>query len=386
MHQTWEFATAARIVFGRGAAREAAGIVAALGRRALVVTGATPARAEWLVEGLEAAGVTTKLIYVEGEPDAEFVHTSAAYARRKAIDVVAAVGGGSAMDAGKAIAALAANDGDIFEYLEVVGQGRALSAAPLPCVAVPTTAGTGSEVTRNAVVTVARQRVKVSLRSPLMLPRVALVDPALTDSLPPDLTAFTGLDALTQNLEPFLSPRATPLTDGICREGLVRGARALRRAWADGTDTDARDDLAVASLCGGLALANAGLGAVHGLAGPIGGLCAAPHGAVCAALLAPCAAANLGALRARAPGHPALARMHEAAALLTARPDATADDLVDWLGALAEDLRIPRLSRWGLTGADVAAIVDQAGRSSSMKGNPIVLTAAEIEAAMAGAV
>jgi alcohol dehydrogenase class IV len=382
MQIAWEFATAARIVFGRGAAHGAAGIVAAFGRRALVVTGSTPARAEWLVDGLETAGVATTLIYVEGEPDAEFVHTSAAYARRKAIDVVAAVGGGAALDAGKAIAALATNDGDIFEYLEVVGQGRALSAAPLPCVALPTTAGTGSEVTRNAVVTVPRHHVKVSLRSPLMLPRVAIVDPALTDSLPPALTAFTGLDALTQNLEPYLSPRATPLTDAVCREGLLRGARALRRAWADGADTAARDDMAVASLCGGLALANAGLGAVHGLAGPIGGLCAAPHGAVCAALLAPCVAANLAALRSRAPDHPALNRMRDAAVWLTGRPGAMPDDLVEWLGRLAADLGIPRLSHWGVTGAEVAAVVDQAGRSSSMKGNPVALTPGELTAVL----
>lgn len=371
----WEFATAGRIVFGRGAARGAIDIVRGFGIRALVVTGTTPARAEWLVDAL---GPETRLIYVDGEPDIAFARDGAAFARRRGADVVVALGGGSALDAGKAIAALATNDGDLFDYLEVVGRGQPLTVAPLPFVAIPTTAGTGSEVTRNAVLAVPERRVKVSLRSPLMLPRVAVIDPELTYDLPPALTAYTGLDALTQNLEPFLSPRATPLTDGICREGLVRAARSLRAAWQDGRNAAAREDMAVASLCGGLALANAGLGAVHGLAGPIGGMFHAPHGAVCAALLAKVTETNLAAMASRDAQNPALERATEAARLLTGRGNATVRDGVEWLAALTADLRVPGLAAWGISDADVPAIVEQAAQSSSMKGNPIGLTAEEL--------
>ncbi len=381
----WEFATAGRIVFGPGVARDAAAMAVACGTRVLVVTGATSGRAEWLVAGLNAAGASPSVIAVAGEPDVRTVADGAAFAVREATEVVVAVGGGSAIDAGKAIAALATNGGDVFDYLEVVGGGRPLQAAPLPFIAIPTTAGTGSEVTRNAVVAVPDQRVKVSLRSTLMLPRAAIVDPELTYSLPPQVTAFTGLDALTQNIEPFLSPRATPLTDAICREGIRRAARSLRAAVRDGQHAAAREDMAVASLCGGLALANAGLGAVHGLAGPLGGMFAAPHGALCAALVAPVLSANVAALASREPRHPALSRVGDLARWLGGRRVANPMDTVDWLAALTAELAIPRLSAWGVHPAHIPTIVEQAARSSSMKGNPIALTAEELASIVANA-
>ena len=302
----WQFATAGQILFGRGAAADAAAIVAGFGSRVLVVTGATPGRAAWLIDGLAARGCDCATLQVGGEPDLTLVREGAEAARRERIEVVVGIGGGSALDTAKAVAALATNDGDPLDYLEVVGRGQPLGAAPLPCVAIPTTAGTGSEVTRNAVLAVPDRRVKVSLRDPRMLPRAAIVDPELTYELPPDLTAHTGLDALTQLIEPFLSVRATPLVDALCRDGIGRAARSLRAACANGRDAAAREDMALASLFGGLALANAGLGAVHGLAGPIGGMFPAPHGAVCAALLPHVMAANLSALRARAPASEAL--------------------------------------------------------------------------------
>ena len=378
----WEFATATRILFGRGTAAEAASIAASLGRRALVVSGSTPTRAEWLVDALAAVNLEPRLIYVDGEPTVTFAADAAAFARRTSVGVVVAVGGGSALDAGKAIAALATNTGDVFDYLEVVGRGMALGTAPLPFVAIPTTAGTGSEVTKNAVLAVPERRVKVSLRSPLMLPRAAIIDPELTRTLPPAATAFTGLDALTQNIEPFLSQRATPLTDALCRDGIGRVARSLHRAWTDGEDLDAREDMAVASLCGGLALANAGLGAVHGLAGPIGGMFSAPHGAVCAALLPQVFRINLSALAARAPAHRALARATEVARLLTGREDATTDEGVEWLAGMVPTLGVPTLAAWGVTAADLPAIIDQATRSSSMAANPVTLTPDELAAAL----
>ncbi len=381
----WEFATAGRISFGRGVARDAAATVAAFGTRVLVVTGATPARAEWLVTGLAALGASPSVIVAAGEPDVQFVADKARSAVREAVQVVAAVGGGSAIDAGKAIAALATNAGHIFDYLEVVGRGRPLKVPPLPFIAIPTTAGTGSEVTRNAVLAVPEHRVKVSLRSPLMLPRVAIIDPELTYPLPSRATAFTGLDALTQNIEPFLSPRATPLTDAICREGILRAARSLRIAVRDGQDAEAREDMAMASLCGGLALANAGLGAIHGLAGPLGGMFASPHGALCAALLAPVLAANVAALASREPRHAALSRVSDLARWLTGRHDARAADAIEWLATLTAELAIPRLSAWGVRAADIPTIVEQAARSSSMKGNSIELTADEIASIVARA-
>jgi alcohol dehydrogenase class IV len=374
----WQFATAGQILFGRGAATDAAAIVSGFGSRVFVITGATPRRAAWLIDELPGRGCACATLRVAGEPNLTLVREGADTVRRERIDVVVGVGGGSALDAAKAIAALATNGGDPLDYLEVVGRGQPLRAAPLPCVAIPTTAGTGSEVTRNAVLTVPDRRVKVSLRDARMLPRAAIVDPDLTLDLPPNLTAQTGLDALTQLIEPFLSVRATPLVDALCRDGISRAARSLHAACLNGGDAAAREDMALASLFGGLALANAGLGAVHGLAGPIGGMFSAPHGAVCAALLPHVLAANLDALHARAPASQTLPRMDELARLLTGRTSASPDEGVAWLADLVRDLAIPPLSAWGIAPADLTEIVRQAQRSSSMQGNPVALTADEL--------
>ncbi|MEP0843728.1 MAG: iron-containing alcohol dehydrogenase, partial [Phycisphaerae bacterium] len=264
----------------------------------LIVTGRSPDRATRLVELLRP-NAECALVSIDGEPTVRMIEEGVKRARAGGRGLVIGIGGGSAIDAAKAIAAMAANEGELLDYLEVIGKGRALSRPPLPCVAIPTTAGTGAEVTRNAVLGSPAHRVKVSLRHPLMLPKLAVVDPDLTDGLPPSLTAFTGLDALTQLIEPFVSVKATPLTDALCREGIERAARALPRVYRDGGDAAAREEMCLASLLGGLALANAGLGAVHGLAGPIGGMFPAPHGAVCAALLPHATAINIRALRER---------------------------------------------------------------------------------------
>jgi alcohol dehydrogenase class IV len=380
-----EFATSGRILFGRGTVAETPSIVAALGRRTLVVTGADSARAADLERALASAGADLSTFAVRGEPDVATAVSGASLARRSHIEVVVALGGGSAIDAGKAIAALAANEGDPLDYLEVVGRGTPLLRQPLPFIAIPTTAGTGSEVTRNAVLAVPERRVKVSLRSPRLLPTVAIVDPDLTMGLPADLTAQTGLDALTQVIEPYVSTRATPFTDGFCREGVTRVARSLRVACRDGFDASAREDMAFASLCGGLALANAGLGVVHGLAGPIGGMFPAPHGAVCAALLPLGIAANLMALRTRMPEHPAIGRYADIAAWLTGDTAASPEAVVEWATRLVEDLAIPKLSSWGVESADLPAIAEQAERSSSMKGNPVGLTRDELVGILAAA-
>ena len=265
-----------------------------------------------------------------------------------------------------------------FDYLEVIGHGRALTQPGAPFVAIPTTAGTGSEVTRNAVLASPEHKFKVSLRSPLMLAKVALVDTELTYDLPPALTASTGLDALTQLIEPYTSCRANPMTDALCVEGIRRAARSLRVAFRDGHNSQAREDMCIASLFGGLALANAGLGAVHGFAAPIGGMFPAPHGAVCAALLPHVMAMNLRALRSRASNNDSLCRYDEVARLVTGDASAKADDGVRWADELVRDLRVPRLAAYGIGPMHVNELVSKAAQASSMKANPIVLTAEEL--------
>ncbi len=273
------------------------------------------------------------------------VQAATAAARAARPDVVVALGGGSVLDTGKAVAALLTNEGDLLDYLEVVGKGRPLRKAAAPCIAVPTTAGTGAEVTYNAVLGVPDQHVKVSIRSPLMLPRWAIVDPLLTHSMSPELTASTGLDALTQLIEAFVSNKANPLTDGVCREGLQRAGRSLRRAFQDGRDANAREDMSLASLFSGMALANAKLGAVHGFAGPLGGQTLAPHGVICGKLLPVVCQANVRALQARAADSPALARFDEVGRILTGRSTARASDAVTWIEELVHHSRSARLAQ-----------------------------------------
>jgi alcohol dehydrogenase class IV len=208
---------------------------------------------------------------------------------------------------------------------------------------------------------------------------LALIDPELTHSLPPDITAATGLDALTQVLEPYVSCRANPLTDSICSEGMRRAARSLRKAYANGNDAAAREDMAVVSLLGGLALANAGLGAVHGFAGPFGGMFPAPHGAVCASLLPHVMTVNVDALKKRAPDCPALQRYDEVGRILTGHQAASAQDGVSWMKDVCADLNVPLLSTYGICDRDVPDLIDKASAASSMKGNPIELTRTEME-------
>jgi alcohol dehydrogenase class IV len=348
----FEFASPTRILFGEKRLREAGELVASMGSRALVVEGSSN-RAAPLVELLRARGIATTALLVSGEPTTSLVECGIERARTERCDVVVALGGGSVIDSGKAVAALLTNAEPLRNYLEVVGEGRPLTKRSAPFIAIPTTAGTGAEVTRNAVLMVEEARVKVSLRSPLMLPAVALIDPELTYTLPPAVTASTGLDALTQCIEPFVGPHANPLTDAVAREGMRRAAGGLRRAYAEGSDVEARRDMAVASLCGGLALANAKLGAVHGFAAPLGGMFPIPHGVACARLLAPIVEANVRALEARAPGSPALERYAEIARVLTGDVKARTEDGIGWLEELVEAMPIPRLASYGVAEDDI---------------------------------
>jgi alcohol dehydrogenase class IV len=355
----FEFATAQRIIFGRGVIRELPDLCRSFGQRTLLVTGSRPQ--QW--EGrLSCVGVHS----IHGEPTVEDIQNGVALAKQHSADVIVAIGGGSVVDAGKAIAAMSTQPGDLMRYIEVVGAGQPLEVSPLPYIAVPTTAGTGAEATRNAVIASTEHRVKASLRHVSMLPRIALIDPELAADVPPSVTAASGMDALTQCLEAFVCSRAQPMTDALCLDGIQRAIRSLDRALQNGHDLDAREDMALCALNSGIALANAGLGAVHGFAAPIGGMFHAPHGAVCAALLAPVWEANSQRMQDRT-------KFAQIDAML-------GGDAVSYLHSLTARLHIPKLSQWGIQDTDLDEIAHKAAAASSMKANPVSLTHAELVA------
>lgn len=379
----FEFATAHRIVFGPGVSKQLPHFAPRYGTRILLVPGYAGDEVEQLYTDLLNAGVQVYRFPVEDEPTVATIQDGVSFAIANRCDMVIAIGGGSALDSGKAISGLMQNPGSLTDYLEVVGKGLSLTQPAAPFIAIPTTAGTGSEVTRNAVLSAEvpgkpNESVKVSLRSEYLLPSLAIVDPQLTLSLPPRLTASTGMDALTQVIEPYLCNKANPLTDGICREGMARVARSIRTAFHHGDDLEARTDMSVASLCGGLALANAKLGAVHGFAAPIGGMFKAPHGAICARLLPVVMEMNLKGLMDRQPGNPVIQRFDEVARILTGSQQATGGDGVAWLNDLGVELGIPGLTHYGVVESDLSRIVNQASLASSMQGNPVQLTHPEL--------
>ena len=376
---SFELSVPEKIVFGNGSLARLQQLVAGYGDSALIVYGGNPDRARSVQDLLTKAGAGTHLYSVPGEPTTNDVVEGAGEAKAGKVNFVIGIGGGSPIDAAKAISGLATNSGDILDYLEVIGRGNPLTKPSLPCVAIPTTAGTGAEVTKNAVIASLEHQVKVSLRSPFLLPRVALVDPELTCSLPTKVTVATGLDALTQLIEPFVSIRANPVTDGLCREGIPRVARSLFKAAQNGKDAQAREEMALASLFGGLALANSGLGAVHGFAGPIGGMFNAPHGLVCGILLPFVMEANIKALRQRSPGSIALRRYDEVGRLLTGSPRAIAADGLAWIKDLSRALEVPTLSSLGIPSEAIPEIASKSAKASSTKANPIELTLPELE-------
>lgn len=379
---SFEFATAARIVFGAGTALELPSMVDGWGARAVVLTGSRPDRHGELIAALP---MDVAIVTVRGEPTVDGAREAVAAAREHGAQAVVSVGGGSVIDLGKTVAMLLGNGGDPLDYLEVVGRGHPITRPSVPFAAVPTTAGTGAEVTMNAVLTSPEHGRKASVRARSMLPALALVDPLLTLDCPPAVTAASGLDALTQCLEPLVSRNRTPITDALAADGLGQAAIGLRVAYADGADVAARTAMSRCSLLGGMSLANAKLGAVHGFAGVIGGLVPVAHGAICAALLAPVTEANVRALRDRDPDNPALAAYRRAAGLLTGRADATVEDGVEWIAETVRWLGIRGLAAGGLDPALVDEIVAKTGSSSSTKGNPLDLTEEELRGALVAA-
>jgi alcohol dehydrogenase class IV len=373
----FEFATPTRIIFGPGKLREAGPTVKSAGKHPLVVVGKSFQRADPLLKLLRENGVACSTFSVSDEPKIQTVRDGVELAKAENCDWVIGFGGGSVIDAGKAIAAMMRNDGDVLDYLEIIGKGKALKQSAR-FLAIPTTAGTGSEVTRNAVLASPEHKLKVSLRSVHMIPGVALVDPELTYELPPSITASTGLDALTQLIEPYVCLRVNPMTDALCTEGMRRAACSIRKAVEFGNDPEARADMSVASLFGGMALANAGLGAVHGFAGPIGGMFSAPHGEICAALLAGVMEINIRAMRERDRNNFAANRYDHVARILTGEMNTVASVGVEWIRELVTDLEIPRLGSHGVKSEHIPEIVKHAKNASSMKANPIVLTDDEL--------
>lgn len=365
--------TPAATEFGPGAARLAPEAAARLGRRVLLVTGRTPERHAWLSGALAARGLLAETLVVPAEPDLPALLDAVSLGRIAGIDAVVAIGGGSALDMGKAVAGLAPSPAPALDHLEVVGQSLPLGVAPLPVIAIPTTAGSGSEATRNAVIGLPEHGRKVSLRDPRLLPRLALVDPDLMQGAPWPVALASGLDAIAQVVEPFVSPFATPFTDALCREAIPRGLGAIRRLREG--DRTAWPDMAWVALSGGLALANGRLGAVHGLAGVIGGRIAAPHGAICGRLLPAVLEAN-----AAAAGGPRLAAVLAMLGEAFGVPPGRAiGALRDWIDAAG----LPDLRDMGLDPASHGAIAEASLAASSMRGNPVALPVATLRAILA---
>ncbi len=369
----FEFVTSNRIIFGAGKLSAVGEIAPGFGSKALIVSGSGSVPVDQLLEILDQVGVVSEVFRVEKEPDIATIEAGRAFANTYNCDFVIGFGGGSVLDTAKAIAAMITNPGDLMDYLEVIGSGKQITHAAAPMIALPTTAGTGTEVTRNAVIESPEHLVKVSMRSPKMIPKVAIVDPDLTYTMPPSTTASTGMDALTQVIEAYVSNRANPMTDAIAKEGIIRGAKSLLTAYENGQDQTARENMALTSLFGGLALANGGLGAVHGFAGPIGGMFKAPHGEICASLLPHVMKYNVRVLLTVNGSEKLRYRYEAIARWVTGNPEAGIDDGVVWIQELARALKIPGLREIGIQQDDFSQIIEKSKASSSMKKNPVQL-------------
>ncbi len=372
MGLNFEFATSTRIIFENGSFEKVPGLIKELGSKFFIVTGKNTNLANQLSERLTAINIQSEIFSIYSEPTTSDIEKGTELARINACNLVIGIGGGSAIDSAKAIAALVPNKGELTDYLEVIGKGKKLEESPLPCIAIPTTSGTGAEVTKNSVIKSTGHNVKVSLRSDYMYPKLAVIDPVLTISMPPEITASTGVDALTHLLETFVSKNANPFIDALCREGMKRVSDSLLNAFTDGKNLVARENLAMASMLGGMALANVKLGAVHGFAGPLGGMFPIPHGAVCACLLPAVMDVNIEALKKDSRQNQLL-KFDEVARILTQNNTAVAGDGVVWVKELVKKLQIPSLSDFNISTGIFPELIEKAKNSSSMKGNPIEL-------------
>lgn len=374
----FEFSSVTRIIFGPGTLDSIGDLAAKFGIKAFVISGCPKKITDRLVCRLEACGISSITADIIHEPTISSILLLVDIGFQFSPDLIIAIGGGSALDSAKATSAFLTNPGNITDYLEVVGLNKPLISESIPLITIPTTSGTGAEITKNAVLGSTENHVKVSLRSPLLFPKIALIDPELTLPLPQDITAFTGLDALTQLIEPFICKDPNPLGDALCKEGIRRIGQSLYKVFDEGSDYKAREDMSLASLLSGLALSNAKLGAVHGLAGPLGGEIEAPHGAICACLLANVMEENLSAILNRNPDQLVLERFDLIGKILCNEPSAKARDAVNWIREFCNHVKIPKLSLYGLTELKFNIIIEKSMRSSSMKGNPIALSMDEL--------
>lgn len=377
----FEFHQVGRIIVERGGARRIGELASALGAKALLVHNAD-AVVDTVQQNLRSSGIACHLYRQRGEPSVTSVQEAIEQGRGCGADLVIGLGGGSAIDCAKAAAAILANGGEPLDYMEVVGRGQKITKAPLPWIAVPTTAGTGAEATRNAVVSYPEKQFKASIRSDLMLPRIALLDVELAVSVSAEVTAAAGADALCQLIESYTSSGANPLSDALALEGMMRAAKSLKRAYDVPDDLDAREDLALAALMSGITLTNAGLGAVHGFAAPMGGSYSVPHGVVCAALLPHVMRANVKALRERDPQSPTLSRYAIIGPAMTGGAYGDVESAInagiEFVAGLSKTLHIPPLRNYGVKTEGVPSMVALAKKASSMRYNPIELSEAEL--------
>jgi len=375
----FEFSTVEKIIFGTNQSQRLGKVVRDFGESALLITGKMPDRHQLLLDDLQKNNIKFTTFPIDNEPTIDMVMEGTKFARQYNPQVMIALGGGSILDAGKAIAGMMTNPGDPLDYLEVIGKGKAIQNQATPLIAIPTTSGTGAEVTQNAVLLSPEHKTKVSLRSALLLPTIALLDPSLTISMPPAVTASSGLDALTQLIEAFTCNTPNAMIDALCQEGILLVARSLPIAFSDGSNQQAREEMALASMYSGLALANSRLGAVHGIAGPFGGIFHAPHGAVCARLLPVVTKTNVQQLRENDTDHTTLKKYKQVAQLLTGNDKATIEEGISWLEEIVKDFDIPTLKHYGLTPDKYEELIEKALKSSSMKGNPVSLSPQVLE-------
>jgi alcohol dehydrogenase class IV len=367
-----------RIIFEPGSRSQIGKIASSIGNRVFLLYAKTHPLVPEIRDRLKEIGLDLLAFPISGEPDLESVSNIVTEGRNYHSDMVISIGGGSVIDTGKVVSAMLNNPGEISDYLEIVGMNLPLQNKPAPFIAVPTTAGTGSEVTKNAVLIIPAKKIKVSMRSYMMIPQIAIIDPELTVSMPGPVTASTGMDAIIQLIEPFVSLKANHFVNGLCREAIPLGANSLAQSVADGMNLRAREVMCFTSLCGGLALANAGLGAIHGFAGVIGGMKSIPHGMVCAALLAGTLRVNIEALKKRQPNSSSIRKFEELAISLTGNKNAGVFDSIGWAERTCKEIRIDRLTELGIDEKQFPEICDKAALSSSMKGNPILLEKGEL--------
>lgn len=370
----FQFVTSAKIIVGNGVIAECGGLAADLGSKVLLVTGGGSVSPDRLLQSLEAKGLQYQRFQVKGEPHVSTMQAGIQAAEKSGCDMVIAMGGGSVLDTGKVIAAMLTNPGDLMDHIETIGKGQPTTNPSVPMIAIPTTSGTGSEVTKNSVIYSPEHKIKVSMRSDHMIPRIALLDPELTHSMPPAVTASSGMDALTQLIEGYTSTAANPMTDALAREGILRAARSLRVVYTEPENAPAREDMAIASLFSGIVLTNGGLAAVHGFSGVVGGLFNAPHGALCGSLLPASMRVNIESCRQDESYAPYLQRFTEIARILTNDLNADPMHAADWVAETARLLHIPRLSSFGITPADFPLIIERSRKKSHMRMNPVYMT------------